>query len=93
LLDWDEAGLATYRGGSIGTQVRAVRQHADKRSAKATIGLEPSAPGSGQLVSAAGGIPAAAQQSVPLTAPQHVVEDRIPGGLLAQQADLLGASA
>jgi hypothetical protein len=56
--------------------------------------LAPSdAPGGGQVVPAAACITPAAKQPVALTVTQRVMQDRLPGGLILQDADLAGGAS
>lgn len=68
-------------------------QHADERRAEPALSAQSAPTSSGQLIPSPRRIPAAAQQPVPLTPMQDVVEDRLPAGLPAQRADLLGRAA
>ena len=68
-------------------------EQADQRRAEAAISPQPDPPSSGQLIPPTRGIPAAAQQPVPLAAVQNVVKDHLPGWLITQGVDRLGGAA
>ena len=74
-------------------QRQASGQHADHRRAEAAINSQSDAPSSGQLIPSPRRIPPAAQQPIPLTAAQDVVEDHLAGRLSMQNADLVGGPA
>ena len=71
----------------------ASSQDADDCRAEAPISPQSGAPSSGHFVTSTRAIPGAAQQPAPLAAAQNVVQDRLPGRLLAQEVDLLGSAA
>jgi hypothetical protein len=66
---------------------------ADERIAEAAIGSQPSPAGGREFVPPARCVASTPKQTIPLAAVQHIVQDRLAGGLLTQAGDLPCSSA
>jgi hypothetical protein len=86
----DGASSGDGRRRSYSVRSAAPCQHPDQRGPELAIGSKPDAPSGGQVIPAAGSVTSTTQQPVLLTLTQRAMQDRLPGGLTLQDADLAG---
>jgi hypothetical protein len=65
----------------------------DQLGPELAIGSEPDAPSGGQVIPAAGSVTSTTHQPVLLTLTERAMQDRLPGGVILQDADLAGGAS